>query len=383
MSIERPEWISQMEGILETLNEGVLIVDDCDVLLFANDVFLQMIGMPAEEVLGRTPARFYNAEEMKLLHQRREAGLRQGKNRFEFSLPAAGGSRVPVVISSRVLEDPDGREFSVLTFTDITAQKQVEQRLKEANEQLARRAEEMERELQLASRVQQSLAPAGLRWGRITVDTHYAPVRTLGGDFGLVAPSGNGHLILLVSDVTGHGISSALIANRIYTETMSLLKRGTEVGELLRRLNLFVVQQIRVPGFYFTMAAGRVNEAGTTMEFASGGHPPALWVTPSGEVRRLESQGTVLGLLEDAMPPGSALEVPLSPRERVVFYTDGLIEVWNNRGEELGITGFEEIVRRAARGPFQEMKQAILSEVEKFRHGPSADDISLVVFERE
>ena len=61
--------------------------------------------------------------------------------------------------------------------------------------------------------------PRALVWGNVHVETFYAPVHTIGGDFGLVAPKDDSHLNLLVCDVAGHGIGSALIANRIYTET--------------------------------------------------------------------------------------------------------------------------------------------------------------------
>jgi serine phosphatase RsbU (regulator of sigma subunit) len=184
------------------------------------------------------------------------------------------------------------------------------------------------------------------------VDTAYQPVRTIGGDFGLVSPVGDdGQLNLLVCDVSGHGISSALVANRIYTETMSLLDRRVEVGEMLRQLNRFVVNQIRLPGFYFTMAVARLTHSGLRMTFASGGHPPAFWLTPTGECRQLGAQGTILGLLDDAMPQDASQEIALSSGERVVLYTDGLLEVWNQRGEELGVNGLEESCGAMRFGP--------------------------------
>lgn len=381
MDSARPDWLLQMEGILGALNEGVLIVDDCNHIIFANDRFAQMTEYSREEIEGRTPAHFYAGADLAYLMEQVARGNEQGCARFEFYVVRRGGERVPVVISSRMIEDPDGRWFHVVTFTDITEQKRTELQLKQANEQLEQRQREMETELALAARVQQSLAPKGLRWGRVAVETYYMPVRTIGGDFGLVTPLSDGLLNLLVCDVSGHGISSALVANRIYSEMFSLLERRTELGEMLRRLNHFVLQQIRMSGFFFTLAAARLSDHGRRMSFAAAGHPPAIWISASGESRLLESQSMVLGALEEAVAAKPTLEIEMNPGDRLALYTDGLTEVFDERGEMLGVPGLRGILTRHVGKPLSEMKQAILDDVAAWRHGPSADDVSLVLLE--
>jgi sigma-B regulation protein RsbU (phosphoserine phosphatase) len=377
----KPDWLLQMEGILEALNEGVLIVDDCNRIVFVNECMVQMCGYPVEEAVGRTPGHFYTGDDLAFLNQQIARGEKEGRLRYEFYVPRRNGERVPVVISSRVIEDPEGRPFAVVTFTDITEQKKTERQLKEANERLEKRQKEIETELALASRVQQSLAPQGLRWGRVAVETYYQPVRTIGGDFGLATPAGDSQLNLLVCDVSGHGIGSALVANRIYSETMSLLERRVELDDLLRRLNRFVLQQIRMTGFFFTMAIARLTDSGRRMSFVSAGHPPSIWISRRGEMRLLETQSSVLGCFENAVAPEPAMQVELEPGDRVTLYTDGLTEVFDRRDEMLGVGGLQEIVQSAAKKTLPEMKQAILEGVEAWRHGPLTDDISLVLVE--
>jgi PAS domain S-box-containing protein len=379
--IEKPDWLEQMEGILETLNEGVVITDDCQHVLYANECMERLIGMPRSGLVGKTPAAFYQGEDLERLEREIARQQTQGQNRYESFLPHSSGTRVPVIVSARLIEDPDGRAFSVITFTDITEQKQAERSLREANVQLARRAEEIEQDLKLASRVQQSLAPKALEWGRVAVETYYMPVLTIGGDFGLVTPHSGDHLDLLVCDVSGHGISSALMANRIYTETVSLLRRGTEPGKLLRALNRFVVQQIGISGFMFTMVAARLDESGRRLTFASAAHPPALWLSASGKLRQLEAKSTILGALEDAVPDDASEEFELSPGDRLVLYSDGLTEVWNQKDEMLDVGGLTEIVRGAAALPLPAMREAIISGVTSYSMGPVHDDMSLVLIE--
>ena len=69
MDLERPEWLEQMEGILETLNEGVLIGDDCNHIVSVNSVFLEMAGIAREEMLGRSSDHFYSGEDAAFLRR--------------------------------------------------------------------------------------------------------------------------------------------------------------------------------------------------------------------------------------------------------------------------------------------------------------------------
>ncbi len=380
MDLNKPDWLEQMEGIFETLNEGVLIFDDCDRCLYSNDSVLRMTGFASADIVGHGPERFYQGEDLAFVQQQVRLAEREGFNRYEFFLPRKNGGRVPVVVSRRIIEDPDGRVFAVVSFTDITQQKTAEEKLRSANQQLEKRQQEIDRELSLASRVQQSLAPQGIRWGNLAVEAFYSPVQTIGGDFGLVTPIGDHHLNLLVCDVTGHGISSALIANRIYAETTSLLDRGAHLGEMFRRLNSFVVQKIAVSGFFFTMAVARFGQDGRHMHFASAGHPPVFWVGGS-DVRPLQPRSAVLGCLEEAVADEPEEHITLARGDRVVLYTDGFDEVFNAREEMLGVEGLQEIVRAGANKPLTEMMQHILDGVERWRHGPITDDRSLVLAE--
>jgi len=358
----------------------VVIADDALRVVFANEAMLRLTGCERGELRGRTPEAIFPAEDIPYLMQQYAIAQRNRHHRHEYNLPRKNGERVPVVFSGRIITGPDGRQYSVITLTDISAQKHAQEELRQANVLLEQRQKEIEADLALAARVQQSLAPASLVWGRVTVEAYYNPVHTVGGDFGLVLPHSDELLSLRVCDVSGHGIGSALVANRIYAETLHELEHNTGPGGLLRRLHTFVRDQIGLQGFYFTAAAVHFVQNGRRMTFASAGHPPTMLVS-GGRLRLLESRSAILGCVVDASPSESVEEIDLTVGDRLVLYTDGFIEAFNDRDEMLGVEGLEQLVRKSAQKTLPAMKQAILDGIAEWRHGPLTDDMSLVLVE--
>ena len=222
---QKPPWLDQMKSVLEVLNEGVIIADENRRILFANSRFVELTGISREELLVLDPSRFFSTQERDFLKRQIGVEFEAGHNRYTFTLPRNGGGRVPVIISSRTFQD-SGSRFGVVTFTDITEQVHAEEELRAANAKLESRQSEIEEDLRLAARVQNSLTPRSFAWDGLSVDAFYHPVHSVGGDFALVHSQEHEHVSLLVCDVSGHGIGAALVANRIYTETTTHLRSG-------------------------------------------------------------------------------------------------------------------------------------------------------------
>ncbi len=377
-AMDKPEWLMQMETVLEVLNEGVVIADDSHRILFANSRFVDMTGIPRQDLIGFAPSCFYTSQEMEFLRQQIDVAFRAGHNRYAFVLPRKGGGRLPVIISSRTLQN-SGSRFGIVTFTDISEQVRAEQELRSANVTLQKRQMEIEEDLRLAARVQNSLAPRSLVWDTMSVDAFYHPVHSIGGDFALVNSTDHEHLSLLVCDVSGHGIGSALVANRIYSETTTHLRSGMPFLDMFGELNRFLIEDIAGSGMFVTLAAARIDVDRRRMVFAGAGHPPAMVARRGQNPVLLESRSMILGALPDAVDLTTSLEVQLEPDDRILLYTDGITEVFNSRGEMLGIAGVQEIVRQTSSLPAREMKQGILDRVAAWREGPPTDDVSLML----
>jgi PAS domain S-box-containing protein len=377
-NIQNSHWLL-LTPILEALNEGVIVVDDQSRVVFANEALLRLGGYQRSETYGLTPDTIFPPEDLPYIMEQQAAAQRDGHHRHEFYFPRKDGEKIPVIYSIREVPGPQGQTFSLIVVTDITEQKRVEEQLRQSNELLKERQCQIEAELSLAERVQQSLAPRAIVWNNFAVEVHYSPASTIGGDFGIVLPQGD-ELNLLICDVSGHGIGSALVANRIYAESLHQLKSRAGLGTLLQHLHAFVRDYIGLDGFYFTMAVARFVEQGHRLTFAAAGHPPAILIS-NGNIRLLEPQTAILGSLADVTTSKSVDDVELISGDRLILYTDGLTEVFNERGEMLGVEGLQDLVRRSAKLPLEEMKQAILDGVAEWRHEPRTDDMSLVIVE--
>jgi PAS domain S-box-containing protein len=377
LAMDKPEWLTNMEAVLEVLNEGVVITNENLRILFANARFVEMTGILKRDLIGFDPSQFYSPQEFEFVAHQIDVEFRHGQNRYAFVLPRKDGNRLPVIISSRTLEN-SGRQFGIVTFTDISEQVRTADELRSANAKLQQRQMEIEEDLRLAARVQRSLAPKSLVGDRLSVDSFYHPVHSIGGDFALVDSQDSEHISLLVCDVSGHGIGSALVANRIYSETAGHLRNGLPFIEMFAELNRFLIENIAA-GMFITVAAARIDTNLRRMVFAGAGHPPAMLVRRGQSPLLLESRSAILGALPDAVDTTSNLELHLEQDDRIVLYTDGITEVFNSRGEMLGIEGVREIVRQASALPSEEMKQGILDGVAAWRNGPQTDDVSLVL----
>jgi sigma-B regulation protein RsbU (phosphoserine phosphatase) len=148
---------------------------------------------------------------------------------------------------------------------------------------------------------------------------------------------------------------------------------------MFSELNRFLIEEIDNSGMFVTAAAARIDAQQRTMFFAGAGHPPAMVARRGQSPILLESRSMILGALPEAVEITAALEVQLQPDDRVVLYTDGITEVFDSRGEMLGIEGVQEIVGRTSSLPPDQMKQGILDGVAAWREGPPTDDVSLML----
>ncbi|MBX3389601.1 MAG: serine/threonine-protein phosphatase [Phycisphaeraceae bacterium] len=255
---------------------------------------------------------------------------------------------------------------------------------------LQQRYGEVRRELTDARRIHEALFPARIDAGPLQLGYQYEPMRQIGGDY-LYAHIGPGvaggqRLSVVLMDVTGHGIPAALTVNRLHGELERVFAEDPTIqpGRVLSLLNRYVHLTLASHSVYVTALCLRIDSSTGTLEFASGGHPPAFLIAVDGTVRELNSTALVLGACESEEFDAAQIATDFGPGDTLVAYTDGAIEARDRTGKMLGVQGFLRLVASLANDRNREhsWSRELLSAVEHFRYGPPADDTLVVEISR-
>jgi len=210
-----------------------------------------------------------------------------------------------------------------------------------AHEKLMRRHAALENELLLARRVQQTMLPQRFPGtGNLCFAATYRPALEVGGDYYDVIELGDGRLAAFVADATGHGVQAALSTTLIKSTFTGFAGRSAGAGEILSQMNA-ELNRILPPDIFVAATLATIDPTARRLCVANGGGPHPFRVDRSGRAERIASNGLPLGVVDSrSYQPGDEVTITVERGDRVVFYTDGLVEVENAKGEEFGETGF-------------------------------------------
>jgi serine phosphatase RsbU (regulator of sigma subunit) len=248
-------------------------------------------------------------------------------------------------------------------------------------DQLSLMRQSIEQELRVARSIQQALLPQGLPqlegW---QFAPYYQPAREVGGDFYDIFELEDGRLGVVEGDATGKGMPAALVASA----TSSMLRAVAQAlgssspGEVLSRVNETLLA--RIPANMFITCFYTILEPmSASLSFANAGHDlPYLW--GGGDAEELRARGMPLGLL-----PGMEYEekeIELDDGEGVLFYTDGLVEAHDPKGEMFGFPRLRALI--AEHGGERALGDFLLEELYSFvgEGWEQEDDITLLTLKR-
>ncbi|MDD2486248.1 MAG: PP2C family protein-serine/threonine phosphatase, partial [bacterium] len=243
-------------------------------------------------------------------------------------------------------------------------------------------ASALERELQVARKVQQSLLPKRIEIAPgYDIGAFIAYARTVGGDYYDVFPLEEDVMALSIADVSGKGMPAALlVALTKYTIRGSAVARITP-EEVFRAVN-DVILSATTPSMFVSAIYGILFPLEGRLVYANSGHElPLLWKAISGNVHRTPAAGgIVLGVTRNVSPIKQ--ELYLAPGDVLLMFTDGAIEARDHAGEIYGNKRLYASLAANAHLPAQMIVEAIKDELFSFSGGKLYDDITLLALKR-
>lgn len=276
----------------------------------------------------------------------------------------------------------------------------LQQGLAEKNQELARINSQLhsshkliEDDLKAAAWMQQTLLPPpALEANGLRCHWRFEPSGYVAGDIFNFFEMDDGQVGFYLLDVSGHGVPAAMLS---VTLSMVLTPDVTR-GSPLKRLNPqtqqpevlrpdAVIRDLNVrfqskDDRYFTMIYGLIDPAASTLRIAQAGHPGPILIRNHGQLRTLGTGGMPVGLWKDI--EFDCFELPISPGDRLLLYSDGVTECLNPGGEAFGEERLLGYLSTRTTEPMDALLGGILKELGNWRmHPESADDISLLAID--
>jgi phosphoserine phosphatase RsbU/P len=278
---------------------------------------------------------------------------------------------------------------------ELLAQVNVLLRIKESHDRLGEKTDEVHRinkrlqiayqqidaELDLARRIQQSFLPQALPdLPQVRFAVHYEPCGHVGGDFYDMFRLDEKHLGFYVADAMGHGVPASLLtifvkkgvrAKEIFGQQYRLVPPG----EVLQRLNRDLIDQALSESPFITMVYALYDFRAGTFQFARSGHPYPVYLPKGGKPELWKVEGTLLGLFEASYPEQTH---QLWPGDKVLLYTDGMDGAGFD-GQEKGTASVLACAERYRDLPVQELVPRLAQEL--FVRARQTDDLTVLGLE--
>ena len=374
------------ERALAAAGEGITIADarlpDMP-LIYVNRAFELLTGYSREDALGSNCRFLQGPDTDPAAAETIRAAIR---NRRDCAVEILNYRKDGTPFWNRLTITPVADQAGTVTHfigvqADVTARRLAEERLAAANR-------EMQRDLEAAARIQQSLLPTAVpELAGLEVAWSYRPSKELGGDTLNILRLDERTVAFYVLDVSGHGVSASLLSFTL-AHTLSPLPeqsclfdwsdhgwRPAAPATVAARLNRRFQLDPAAPQF-FTMFYGLHDETDQTLRMVIAGHPPVALVKASGEAEFLYSNGPPIGMLVEIEYVEQVLS--MQKGDRVIVYSDGLNEAVSRDGHQLDHERIMEVVSSTHTQSLQAGVQALIALAEEWTGGDPQDDVSVL-----
>jgi serine phosphatase RsbU (regulator of sigma subunit) len=245
-------------------------------------------------------------------------------------------------------------------------------------------AKALEHDLEIASEIQSNLVPKRmLKIPGYDVSAYYRPSKEVGGDYYDFITIDEDNEGIIVADVSGKGVPGSLVMSmtRAFIRMEAERSRNVSPADTLVRANRMLAQDIK-KGMFVTALYCILNKKTNEIRVASAGHNPlVVWRASAGRLERVNPNGIALGFDKGPVFERTIKEerIVLDRGDRIVAYTDGVVEAMNARNQEFGEERFHALIRELAARDSNQMLNLIVRALDEHRGNASqSDDITLV-----
>ena len=243
----------------------------------------------------------------------------------------------------------------------------------------------MKRDLEIAREIQTWLVPS-FAPEIPGADVAFAsrPQNSVAGDYydafyPTRAASEGGTLMLVIADVAGKSIPAALLMATLQASLRTIAGEGATLADLIVRLNRYACAHSLDGRRFTTIFIAEFDPASRRIAYVNAGHNAPILRRSGGSIEKLEIGGVPLGIQPAGVYQTSA--VALSPGDLLIFFTDGVVEAFDENGQEFGNERWLAAIRSLPRGTAQESLQYLMTRVDAFVGATrQSDDITCMVF---
>lgn len=270
---------------------------------------------------------------------------------------------------------------SALGVAGITTRREIRYQYEDLAPHVRRivERERVKAEIDAANRIQAALLPGGEpEIAGVSVASHYRAATEIGGDYFDFLNMKDGEVGVAFGDVAGHGLTSGIVMAMAKSALLVQLEYDSSPRRVMEVMNDVVIRT-GPSRMMMTFFFGLLDPVRRRLRFSSAGHlDPYVFRAETGRLEELSAWGYPLGVRRRNGFP--EIEVEFSPGDRLILYSDGLIEALNDEDEPFGFARFEKVLLEASRGTSDDIRRALLEAVRRFtRNRPPEDDQTLVV----
>ena len=238
------------------------------------------------------------------------------------------------------------------------------------------RIEDEQREYQTAREIQEALLPKEIPHPPgVEIAAVWKPARVVGGDYYDVLDLGGGRYALAIGDVSGKGLPAALLMSNVQAAVRAIAQDAHTPVSLCSGVNRIVcghVLSARFITFFYGILDTRTHE----LTYVNAGHNPPILRRSTGQEIRLEAGGIVLGVTAGAQYEQET--VSITPGDRLLLFTDGLTEAFNDHDEEFGEDRLRAILEHLPAANAEDLQQTIMRAAGEFCDNNFHDDATLI-----